>query len=144
MSSILAYPKSALVCEPKCGGREVVAGSQPMSTAVHMEPMRSNTIFNLFPPCSLIVWLFTIIILVMVGVVLVFLLAPVAQELTLHRLGRVPVGMRQLGGEQVLLILILNPLHCCQPLARFLRSIQGKKYLILKGLCDYLQRQLKY
>ncbi len=28
---------SALVYEPKCGG-ERVAGSQPMSTAVHMEP----------------------------------------------------------------------------------------------------------
>ncbi len=29
---------SALAYEPKCGGREGVAGSQPMSTAVHMEP----------------------------------------------------------------------------------------------------------
>jgi hypothetical protein len=28
---------SALVYEPKCGGRGEVAGSQPMSTAVHME-----------------------------------------------------------------------------------------------------------
>jgi hypothetical protein len=31
--------KSALVYEPKCGGKGWgVAGSQPMSTAVHMEP----------------------------------------------------------------------------------------------------------
>jgi hypothetical protein len=29
---------SALVYESKCGGSEGVAGSQPMSTAVHMEP----------------------------------------------------------------------------------------------------------
>jgi hypothetical protein len=29
---------SALVYEPKCGGGGEVAGSQPMSTAVHMEP----------------------------------------------------------------------------------------------------------
>jgi hypothetical protein len=29
---------SALVYEPKCGGGEGVAGSQPMSAAVHMEP----------------------------------------------------------------------------------------------------------
>ncbi len=29
---------SALVYEPKCGGRVGVAGSQPMSTAMHMEP----------------------------------------------------------------------------------------------------------
>ncbi len=28
--------KSALVYEPKCGGRGVVAGSQPMSTAVYI------------------------------------------------------------------------------------------------------------
>jgi hypothetical protein len=33
MSSVMA----ALVYEPKCGGGGV-AGSQPMSTAVHMEP----------------------------------------------------------------------------------------------------------
>ncbi len=41
---------SALVYEPKCGGREGVAGSQPMSTAVHRSPNklgRSNSIFNL-------------------------------------------------------------------------------------------------
>jgi hypothetical protein len=35
MSFILADRKSALVYEPKCGGRGVAAGSQPMSTAVH-------------------------------------------------------------------------------------------------------------
>ncbi len=29
---------SALVYEPECGRRGEVAGSQPMSTAVHMEP----------------------------------------------------------------------------------------------------------
>jgi hypothetical protein len=42
---------SALVYEPKCGGRGGVAGSQPMSTAVHRSPQklwRSNTIFNLW------------------------------------------------------------------------------------------------
>jgi hypothetical protein len=41
---------SALVYEPKCGGRGGVAGSQPMSTAVHRSPnklWRSNSIFNL-------------------------------------------------------------------------------------------------
>ena len=32
---------SALVYEPKNGGREGVAGSQPMSTAVYMEPKYS-------------------------------------------------------------------------------------------------------
>ncbi len=41
---------SALAYEPKCEGG--VAGSQPMSTAVHMEPKykiwRSNSIFNLW------------------------------------------------------------------------------------------------
>jgi hypothetical protein len=30
---------SALVYEPKCGGSVWVAGSQPMSTAVHLEPL---------------------------------------------------------------------------------------------------------
>jgi hypothetical protein len=42
---------SALVYEPKCGGREGVAGSQPMSTALHRSPnklWRSNSIFNLW------------------------------------------------------------------------------------------------
>jgi hypothetical protein len=37
---------SALVCEHKCGGRGGVAGSQPMSTAVHRSPnklWRSNS-----------------------------------------------------------------------------------------------------
>jgi hypothetical protein len=29
---------SALVYEPKCGGRGAIAGSQTMRTAVHMEP----------------------------------------------------------------------------------------------------------
>ncbi len=29
---------SALLYEPKCGGRGKVAGSQPLSTTVHMEP----------------------------------------------------------------------------------------------------------
>ncbi len=41
---------SALVYEPKCGGKGVVAGSQPMSTAVHRNPnklWRSSSIFNL-------------------------------------------------------------------------------------------------
>jgi hypothetical protein len=41
---------SARVYEPKSGGRGVVAGSQPMSTAVHRSPnklWRSNSIFNL-------------------------------------------------------------------------------------------------
>ncbi len=40
---------SALVYEPKCGGRVGVAGSQPMSTAVHRSPnklCRSNSIFS--------------------------------------------------------------------------------------------------
>ncbi len=45
---------SALVYEPKCGGREGgVAGPQPMSTAVHRSQnklWRSNCIFNLCPP----------------------------------------------------------------------------------------------
>ncbi len=39
---------SALVYEPKCGGRGGVAGSQPMSTDVHRSPnkrWRSNYIF---------------------------------------------------------------------------------------------------
>ncbi len=43
---------SALVYEPKCGGRGGgVAGSQPISTAVHRSPnklWRSNSIFNLW------------------------------------------------------------------------------------------------
>jgi hypothetical protein len=42
---------SAFVYEPKCGGGGGVAGSQPMSTAVHMGPKklrRSNAIFNLW------------------------------------------------------------------------------------------------
>ncbi len=42
---------SALVYEPKCGGRGGVAGSQPMSTAVHRSPnklWRSISIFNLW------------------------------------------------------------------------------------------------
>ncbi len=50
----VVYPwptNSALVYEPKCwGGGEGVAGSQPMSTAVHRRPnklWRSNSIFNL-------------------------------------------------------------------------------------------------
>jgi hypothetical protein len=41
---------SALVYEPKCGGRRGVRGSQPMSTAVHRSPnklWRSNSIFIL-------------------------------------------------------------------------------------------------
>ncbi len=41
---------SALVYEPNCGGRGRVAGSQPMSTAVHRSPnklWRSNSSFNL-------------------------------------------------------------------------------------------------
>jgi hypothetical protein len=29
---------SVLVYEPNCGGRGVIAGSEPMSSAVHMEP----------------------------------------------------------------------------------------------------------
>jgi hypothetical protein len=40
---------SALVYEPKCGGRGRVAESQPMSTAVHRSPnklWRSNSIFT--------------------------------------------------------------------------------------------------
>ncbi len=40
----------ALVCEPKCREREGVAGSRPMSTAVHRSPntlWRSSSIFNL-------------------------------------------------------------------------------------------------
>ncbi len=43
---------STLVYEPKCGGRGGVAGSQPMSTAVHRCPnklWRSDSIFN---PCE--------------------------------------------------------------------------------------------
>jgi hypothetical protein len=49
---------SALVYEPKCGGREGVAGSQgqPMSTAVHRSQnklWRSNSIFNLCSPSCL-------------------------------------------------------------------------------------------
>jgi hypothetical protein len=39
-----------LVFEPKCGGRGRIAGSQPISTAVHKSPnklWRSNSIFNL-------------------------------------------------------------------------------------------------
>jgi hypothetical protein len=52
---------SALVYEPKCGGRGGFAGSQPVSTAVHRSPnklWRSNSIFNLWRgeisgvPCS--------------------------------------------------------------------------------------------
>jgi hypothetical protein len=42
---------SVLVYEPKCGGRGGVAGSQPMSTAVHRSPnklWRSHSIFNLY------------------------------------------------------------------------------------------------
>ncbi len=44
-------PNSALVYEPKCGGKGV-AGSRPMSTAVHMETAqinfwRFNSILNL-------------------------------------------------------------------------------------------------
>jgi hypothetical protein len=41
---------SALVYEPKCRRRGGVAGSQPMSTAVHRSPntlWRSHSIFNL-------------------------------------------------------------------------------------------------
>ncbi len=41
---------SALVFEPKCGGRGGVAGPQPMNTAVHRSPnklWRSNSVFNL-------------------------------------------------------------------------------------------------
>jgi hypothetical protein len=48
MSSIL-LTNSALLYEPKCGGRGEVAGSQPMNTAVHRSPnklWRSNSIFN--------------------------------------------------------------------------------------------------
>ncbi len=42
---------SALVYEPICGGRGGLAGSQPMSTAVHRSPnklWRSNSVFNLW------------------------------------------------------------------------------------------------
>jgi hypothetical protein len=45
---------SALVCEPKCGGKGGVAGSQPMSTAAHripyksLEQWRSDSMFNLW------------------------------------------------------------------------------------------------
>ncbi len=42
---------SVLVYEPKCGGRGGIAGSQPISTAVHRSPnklWRSNSIFNLW------------------------------------------------------------------------------------------------
>jgi hypothetical protein len=50
MSSILADRQYRPRIEPKCGrlGVVAVAGSQPMSTAVHMEPKlwRSNSIFN--------------------------------------------------------------------------------------------------
>ncbi len=49
--SRLTSGNSALVYEPKCGGRgEGVAGSQPMSAAVHRSPnklWRSNSILNL-------------------------------------------------------------------------------------------------
>ncbi len=34
---------SALVYEPKCGGREEMRGSQPMSTAVHVELHKVRT-----------------------------------------------------------------------------------------------------
>ncbi len=47
--SCLTY--SALVNEPKCGGRGGVAGSQPMSTGVHRSQKkhwRSNSVFNLW------------------------------------------------------------------------------------------------
>ncbi len=46
----LGWPIAPLVYECKCGGMEGVAGSQPMSTAVHRSPnklKRSNSIFNL-------------------------------------------------------------------------------------------------
>jgi hypothetical protein len=46
--------KSALVYEPKCGERGGVAGSQPMSIAVHRSPnklWKSISMFNLC--CSL-------------------------------------------------------------------------------------------
>ncbi len=42
---------SALVHEPKCGGKGGILGSQQMSTAVHRSPnklWRSNSIFNLW------------------------------------------------------------------------------------------------
>ena len=50
--------------------------------------------------------------LVFVGVMLLLvmrmlLLAPVAQQLTLHRLGWIPIGVRQFRREQILLILRL-------------------------------------
>jgi hypothetical protein len=50
MSSIL-LTNSALVYEPKYGGRGGVAASQPMSTAVHWSQnklWRFNSIFNLW------------------------------------------------------------------------------------------------
>ncbi len=46
---------TALIYKPKCEGRGEVAGSQPMSTAVHRSPnklQRSISIFNLWQ-CSL-------------------------------------------------------------------------------------------
>ncbi len=50
---------SALIYEPKCGGRGCVAGSLPMSTSVHRSPnklWRSNSIFNLC--CFQFYWFF--------------------------------------------------------------------------------------
>jgi hypothetical protein len=50
MSSIFADHDSALVCESKCGGREGVAGSQPMSTAVHITRRGAQINFGDLPP----------------------------------------------------------------------------------------------
>ncbi len=51
---------SALVYEPKCGGRGWAAGSQPMSAALHRRPNKlwiSNFIFNLYKePFEFRVW----------------------------------------------------------------------------------------
>jgi hypothetical protein len=52
MSSFLP---DQLVYKPKCGARGVFAGSQPMSTAVHMEAKKtwiSNSVFNLRFECG--------------------------------------------------------------------------------------------
>jgi hypothetical protein len=53
MSSIL-LTNSTLVYEPKCGERGGVAGSQPMSTAIHRNQMNFGNLnpyltYNLYP-----------------------------------------------------------------------------------------------
>jgi hypothetical protein len=51
MSSILADQYSPRLCMSPNAGGGVVAGSQPLSTAVHMEPKklwRPNYVFNLW------------------------------------------------------------------------------------------------